>query len=100
MSRPARWAFSPLDYAAHLLLCDGDHPVGVLKARCGHLLPLRPAVHEHPVGRTCPQCELVFLVDSDAPGILASRIFPGCGPVNADTRHRRHPAHCRRAAHT
>ncbi|MGH4010376.1 MAG: hypothetical protein ACRDTH_19820 [Pseudonocardiaceae bacterium] len=26
MSRPARWAFSPLDYPAHLLLCDGDHP--------------------------------------------------------------------------
>ena len=68
VSRPAQWAFSPLDYAAHLLLCDGDHPVGVLKARCGLLLPVAAAVLDRPPGRTCPQCALAFLVDSDAPG--------------------------------
>ncbi|MCA1705856.1 MAG: hypothetical protein LC808_22375 [Actinobacteria bacterium] len=59
MSRPARWAFSPLDYAAHLLLCDGDHPPGVLKARCGELLPTVAAKFDHPVGRICPVCELI-----------------------------------------
>ncbi len=32
--RPGRWARSTLDYHAHLLLPDGDHPPGVLKARC------------------------------------------------------------------
>ncbi|HZA18055.1 MAG TPA: hypothetical protein VE645_14435 [Pseudonocardiaceae bacterium] len=67
VSRPAQWAFSPLDYAAHLLLCDRDHPVGVLKARCGHLLPVAAAVLDRPPGRTCPQCALAFLVHSDAP---------------------------------
>ena len=39
MSRPAHWALSPLDLQAHLLLAEGRHPKGVLKARCGHLLP-------------------------------------------------------------
>ena len=38
MSRLAHWAFSPLDFQAHLLLAEGCHPKGVLKARCGHLL--------------------------------------------------------------
>jgi hypothetical protein len=38
VSRPARWALSPLDCAAHLLLSDGDHSPGVPKAGCGHLL--------------------------------------------------------------
>ena len=41
MNRPAHWAFSPLDLQAHLLLAEGCHPTGVLKSRCGHLLPLR-----------------------------------------------------------
>jgi integrase len=31
----------PLDLQAHLLLDEGCHPKGVLKARCVHLLPLR-----------------------------------------------------------
>jgi hypothetical protein len=83
MSRPARWAFSPLDYTAHLLLCDGDHPPGVLKARCGHLLPVAAAVHEHPAGRTCPQCALVFLVDS-APGRFSRQGGTAAVPVSAD----------------
>ena len=52
VSRPAQWAFSPLDYAAHLLLCDGDHPVGVLKARCGFCYRLLlPCLIARRVGR-------------------------------------------------
>ena len=27
---------------------EGDHPPGVLKARCGHLLPTTAAVHDRP----------------------------------------------------
>jgi hypothetical protein len=67
VTRPARWALSPVDYAAHLLP-DGDQPIGVLKARCGYLLP--PVVTEppNPTGRKCPRCEAIFLADLDAPG--------------------------------
>ena len=39
MSGPARWARPPLDYHTHLLLPEGNHPVGVLKAHCGTVLP-------------------------------------------------------------
>jgi hypothetical protein len=68
VSRPARWAFSPLDYAAHLLLPDGDHPYGVLKARCGHLLPTVASVYDRPCGRKCLTCEVIFLARCEAPG--------------------------------
>lgn len=49
MTRPAtaRWALSPLDHRAHLLLPDGGHP-GVLAAYCGHLLPTVATVHDQP----------------------------------------------------
>ena len=80
MSRPAWWAFSPLDYAAHLLLGDGDPPVGVLKAQCGHLLPVAAAVLDRLPDRTCPQCALVFLVDSDAPGRFSRQHSPAAVP--------------------
>lgn len=60
MSGSARWALSPLDCQAHLLVPAGDHPYGVLKARCGHLLPPKgPSQHERPPcspRRTCPTC--------------------------------------------
>jgi hypothetical protein len=47
MNRSGRWAYSPLDRAAHLL-ARGDHPSGVLAARCGRLLPMIATVHDQP----------------------------------------------------
>jgi len=34
-----RWVCSPLDYQVHLLVPLSDLPWGVLKARCGEVLP-------------------------------------------------------------
>ena len=46
-SAASRWALSPLDHKAHLLLPEGGHP-GVLVAYCGHLLPTVATVHGQP----------------------------------------------------
>ena len=69
MSRPARWALSPLDLQAHLLLPEGCHPKGVLKARCGHLLPMRAIQFAQTFARKCSECHLISLSDA----ILALR---------------------------
>lgn len=64
MIRATRWAISPLDCAVHLLMREGDHPLGVFQARCGHLLPT--VVHQRdqpPPGTSCEDCRLIFLAD-------------------------------------
>jgi hypothetical protein len=69
ISSPARWARSPLDYHAHLLLPQGKHPSGVLKARCGALLTTSVTQHDQPLpGLTCQRCHLILLADSDVWG--------------------------------
>jgi hypothetical protein len=50
VSGPLRWALSPLDYHAHVL-ADGDQAVGVVKARCGAVLPVVFPVRDQPSGR-------------------------------------------------
>ncbi|MBV9143538.1 MAG: hypothetical protein JO115_21935 [Pseudonocardiales bacterium] len=50
MSTSARWACSPLDDQVHLLVPAGNHPWGVLKARCGHVLPEEAHQHERSPG--------------------------------------------------
>jgi hypothetical protein len=69
VSRPAHWALSPLDLQAHLLLAEGCHPKGVLKARCGHLLPLMAMRFAELSARKCGECHLMSLSDA----ILALR---------------------------
>ena len=69
MSRAAQWALSPLDLQAHLLLSEGCHPKGVLKARCGHLLPLMVMRFAEFSARKCTDCHLMSLSDT----ILALR---------------------------
>ncbi|MGB6161711.1 MAG: hypothetical protein WCF33_22955 [Pseudonocardiaceae bacterium] len=64
---PARWARSPLDYHTHLLLSEGDHLPGVLKARCGALMLSGAPRHDQPPpGLTCADYQMIFLVDSNA----------------------------------
>jgi hypothetical protein len=73
VSRPARWALSPLDFCVHLLPED-DYLRGVLTARCGHLLPT--VVHQHdqpPPGPPCEPCRLIFLTDFTDRGISHPR---------------------------
>jgi hypothetical protein len=69
VSRPAHWALSPLDLQAHLLLAEGCHPKGVLKARCGHLLPMRAMRFAEFSAQKCTHCHLMCLSDA----ILALR---------------------------
>jgi hypothetical protein len=64
VSRPAQWALSPLDLQAHLLLPEGSHPKGVLKARCGHLLPMRAIQFAQLSARKCSECHLMSLSDA------------------------------------
>jgi hypothetical protein len=69
VSGPVRWARSPLDYHAHLLLPEGDHSSGVLKARCGAVLTTGVTQHDQPLpGLSCERCRLIFLVDSNTRG--------------------------------
>ncbi|MGH3719508.1 MAG: hypothetical protein ACRDRI_11865 [Pseudonocardiaceae bacterium] len=69
MSGPACWARSPLDYHAHLLLPEGEHPRGVLQARCGTSLPTGVTQHDQPLpGLRCERCRLIFLADPTARG--------------------------------
>ncbi|MGH3985681.1 MAG: hypothetical protein ACREX8_04905 [Gammaproteobacteria bacterium] len=64
VSRAPRWARSPLDYRMHLLLPEGDHPSGLLKARCGHLLLMVITQHDQPPpGLPCERCGRIFLAD-------------------------------------
>ncbi|MGH3720096.1 MAG: hypothetical protein ACRDRI_14890 [Pseudonocardiaceae bacterium] len=63
------WARSPLDYHAHLLVPDCDHPTGVLQARCGASLPTGVTQHDQlPPGLKCQRCHLIFLADSNTWG--------------------------------
>jgi hypothetical protein len=56
------WVLSPLDCTAHLLLPGGQHPLEVLKAWCGHLLPHGVARFERPpTQRHCRVCTAVPL---------------------------------------
>lgn len=62
---PARWALSPLDCQAHLLVCVGEHPQGALKAQCGHLMSsVVPHQPEQPPGRRsrCVTCAAISRV--------------------------------------
>jgi hypothetical protein len=67
VSGPRRWVLSPLDYRTHVLV-DGDHAVGVVKARCGAVLPVVFPVRDGPSGRPCPSCEVTLRVGVGAAG--------------------------------
>ncbi|MBV8539669.1 MAG: hypothetical protein JO063_00750 [Pseudonocardiales bacterium] len=63
----AWWVRSPLDYHAHWLLSEGEHPEGVLQARCGAVMTTSATPRERPLwGLRCARCHLVFLVDAAA----------------------------------
>ena len=51
-----RWGLSPLDWCSHAIDERGDHPIGVLKAECGHLLMMVTTLHDRPNGAPCEVC--------------------------------------------
>ena len=80
VSNPARWARSSLDYHAHLLIPQGEHPPGVLKARCGELLTTSVTQHDQPLpGLSWQRCRLIFLADSDVWVRARSKSRPAVG---------------------
>ncbi|MGH4008033.1 MAG: hypothetical protein ACRDTH_07720 [Pseudonocardiaceae bacterium] len=82
MNCPAQWALSPLDLQAHLLLAEGCHPKGVLRARCGHLLPLGVMRFAEVSARKCTDCHLMSLSDA----ILSLRVDDADAAPSATVR--------------
>jgi hypothetical protein len=70
VSRAAQWALSPLDLQAHLLVSESCHPTGVLKARCGHLLPMMAMRFAEYSGTKCTECHLTSVTEA----ILSLRV--------------------------
>lgn len=52
-----KWGLSVLDWRSHAIDDHRpDHPVGVFKAECGHLLMMVVQLHDEPYGRACDVC--------------------------------------------
>jgi hypothetical protein len=51
-----KWGLSVLDWHSHAIDERGDHPIGVFKAECGHLLMVVTTLHDEPPGRICMSC--------------------------------------------
>lgn len=49
------WGLSILNFQAHAIDPLADHPVGVYRARCGHLLMVVTELCEQPPGRVCAE---------------------------------------------
>lgn len=45
-----------LDWRSHAIDERADHPIGVFKAECGHLLMMVVALEDRPNGKACPHC--------------------------------------------
>jgi hypothetical protein len=54
-----KWGLSVLDWRNHAIDEWADHPIGVLKAECGHLLLMVTTLHNEPTGRVCEECAVV-----------------------------------------
>lgn len=52
-----KWGLSVLDWRDHAINESPDHPIGVLKAECGHLLML-VTPRETSCGTKCEACAL------------------------------------------
>jgi hypothetical protein len=51
-----RWGLSSLDWHAHAIDEDADHPYGVYVARCGQRLFMGTSLHDEPPGWICLSC--------------------------------------------
>lgn len=56
-SRTRRWALSPRDMRSHLLADDGRDPIGIVLAKCGHIMPSSVDTGPRPIGTRCEACE-------------------------------------------
>jgi hypothetical protein len=51
-----RWGLNVLDWRSHAIDERRDHPIGVYKAECGHLLMMVTELHSRPNGKPCEHC--------------------------------------------
>jgi hypothetical protein len=51
-----RWGLSVLDWRSHAINEHAEHPIGVFKAECGHLLMMVTTLHKKPSGEPCQAC--------------------------------------------
>ncbi len=59
-----KWGLSPLDWRRHAVDEWADHPIGVYKAQCGHLLLMVTELNTEPAGSRCAACIGVLLAVS------------------------------------
>ncbi|MGH3806447.1 MAG: hypothetical protein ACRDRU_07395 [Pseudonocardiaceae bacterium] len=87
MSAVMRWGLSVLDWRSHAINEHADHPIGVLKAECGHLLMAEcghllmmvTTLHEKPSGVPCEACAALRF--DHAMAEIPGRIHP---PLSGD----------------
>jgi hypothetical protein len=60
-----KWDLSILDFAWHAIDERADHPIGVFKAECGHLLLMVTPLHTELYGRACEECAGAQLAGSE-----------------------------------
>ena len=51
-----RWGLSVLDWRSHASNEPAEHPIGVLRAECGHLLIMVTTLPEKPYRDPCEAC--------------------------------------------
>jgi hypothetical protein len=51
-----KWGLSVLDWRSHAINEHAEHPTGVLKAECGHLLMTVTTLRETPYTAPCEAC--------------------------------------------
>jgi hypothetical protein len=54
-----KWELSILDWRDHAIDERRDHPIGVFKAECGHLLMMVTTLRAAPSGTPCQECAAV-----------------------------------------
>ena len=54
-----KWGLSILDWRDHAIDERRDHPIGVFKAECGHLLMMVTTLRAAPSGTQCEACAAV-----------------------------------------
>lgn len=59
--RPVKWALSVEDWHSHAVDERAEHPTGVYRAECGHLLQTVVTLHDEHLGVPCGVCATLQL---------------------------------------
>jgi hypothetical protein len=70
-----KWGLSVLDWRSHAINERAEHPIGVLKAECGHLLMTVTTLHEKPYTALCEACAALQFTRA-----MTTEVSPAEGP--------------------